>query len=183
MTRKKFLYNISRSSYEKEWGRDYSRPTVGDKFLAFIIRILPKVGPLRVLTFRTPTPEAEKLFERSFNATVDCYRQFLVAVGNGQLELPNDNFDVGKVTVRGEYKLNDKTCAELLDRLAKERTASIDPDLKAQLLAYYSGKDPAGPPRKHNKSATKIQQELKTLQETPSSAVVSGDSPVAAPLQ
>jgi len=183
ITRKKFLYNISRSSYEKEWGKDYSRPTAGDKFLAFVIRIMPKIGPLRVFTFRTPTPEAEKLFERSFNATVDRYRQLLVAVGNGQLELPNDNFDVGRVTLRGEYKLNDKTCAELLDRLAKERMASIDPELKTQLLAYYVEKDPAAAPRKHDKSAMKIQQEIKTLQETPSSAVVSGKSSIAEPLQ
>ena len=183
ITRKKFLYNISRSSYEKEWGRDYSRPTVGDKFLAFVIRILPKFGPLRVLTFRTPTPEAEKLFESSFNATVDHYRQLLVAVGNAQLELPNDNFDVGKVTVRGEYKLNDKTCAELLDRLAKQRLASIDLDLKTQLLAYYADKDPAATPRQHDKSTMKIQHEIKILQETPSTAVVSGESPVAAPWQ
>jgi Zinc dependent phospholipase C len=177
MTRKKFLYNISRSSYEKEWGRDYSRPTVGDKFLAFLIRILPKVGPLRVFSFRTPTPEAEKLFERSFNATVDRYRHLLIAENNGQLELPNDNFDVGKVTVRGEYRLNDKTCAELLDLLSKERMASVDPDLKTQLLAYYAEKDPTAAPRKRDKSAVKIQQEIKTLQEIPASAVASGQSP------
>jgi zinc dependent phospholipase C len=183
ITRKKFLYNISRSSYEKEWGKDYSRPTVGDKLLAFMIRILPKVGPLRVLTFRTPTPEAEKLFENSFNATVDRYRRLLVAVNNGQLDLPNDNFDVGKVTVRGEYKLNDKTCAELLDRLAKERMASIDPDLKTELLAYYAENAPVATPHRHDKSAMKIQREIRTLQEIPSSSMLSGESPVAAPLQ
>ncbi len=29
MTEKKFLYNLSRSEYEKEWGRNYDRPTFG----------------------------------------------------------------------------------------------------------------------------------------------------------
>ena len=26
ITRKKFLYNLSRSSFEKEWGKDYKKP-------------------------------------------------------------------------------------------------------------------------------------------------------------
>ena len=29
ITRKKFLYNLSRSSYEKEWGKDYHKPGIG----------------------------------------------------------------------------------------------------------------------------------------------------------
>jgi hypothetical protein len=76
-TRKKFLYNISRSSYENNWGKDYQAPTMGDKVLAFLIRILPKIGPLKVLEPKTPTPATEKLFEASFNTVglptnLDC---------------------------------------------------------------------------------------------------------------
>ena len=71
------VLNLSRSSYEKEWGKDYQRPSAGEKFLAFLLRILPKIGPLKILTFRTPTPEAEKLFENSFNKTVERYRHLL----------------------------------------------------------------------------------------------------------
>jgi hypothetical protein len=175
ITRKKFLYNISRSSYEKKWGRDYSRPTPADKFLAFLIRILPKVGPLRVLTFRTPTPDSEKLFESSFNATVSRYRRLLVEERQGHLELPNQNFDVGKVTVRGEYKLNDKTCAELLARLTKQQLTSIDPDLKAQLLAFYA--EPAPLNGKHDKAEIRLQKRIKELQAVPTTAAVVSGNP------
>ena len=40
-----------------------SRPRLGERFLAFLIRILPKFGPLKVLQLRTPTPETERMFE------------------------------------------------------------------------------------------------------------------------
>src|SRR5689334_24144366 len=42
MTRQKFLYNLSRSSFEREWGKDYQRPSFWDRFLAFLYRLLPK---------------------------------------------------------------------------------------------------------------------------------------------
>jgi hypothetical protein len=44
-TRKTFLYNLSRSSYEKNWGSTYKRPGIRSKLLAFALRIMPKVGP------------------------------------------------------------------------------------------------------------------------------------------
>lgn len=176
ITRKKFLYNIKRSSYEKEWGKDYEHPTAGDKLMAFCIRILPKIGPLKILTFRTPTPAAEQLFEESFNATVVRYKNLLKEVRDSNLQLPNENFDVGKVTPFGEYKLKDKTCAELLDQLAKQDMATVDENLKSQLLTFYAGRGPSTVGQKHKKSAMRIDQHLKALQDTPVSAVQSEQS-------
>jgi zinc dependent phospholipase C len=181
VTRKKFLYNLSRSSYEKEWGKDYQRPTWDDRLLAFVIRILPKVGPLRILSLRTPTPEAEKLFEKSFNATVDRYRHLLAEIDSGYLQLPNNNFDVGRVTARGQYKLNDRTCAELLHRLSKSRPAGIDPELKTQLLAFYSGEDASSSGKKHDKSAERLKQDIKVIQDTPANSLQSEQSLVSEP--
>ena len=56
ITRDKFLYNLSRASFEKEWGKNYKEPGFGTKAIAFLVRIVPKIGPFRVLQFRTPTP-------------------------------------------------------------------------------------------------------------------------------
>ena len=92
MTKKKFLYNLSRASYQKNWGKQYQPPTFGERFLAFLIRILPKFGPLKVLQLKTPTPETERMFEASFNATLDRYRQLLSQVGTGQLRLAERQF-------------------------------------------------------------------------------------------
>jgi hypothetical protein len=68
VTRSKFLYNLSRASYQKNWGKDYQPPTFGEQFLALLAGIIPKIGPLKVLQLRTPTPEAVRLFEASSNA-------------------------------------------------------------------------------------------------------------------
>lgn len=177
ITRKKFLYNLSRSSYEKEWGKEYQRPSAGEKFLAFLIRILPKIGPLKILTFRTPTPEAEKLFENSFNKTVERYRHLLSELKEGQLQLPNDNFDVGEVTARGKYKLNDVTCAELLDRLSKQKMADVDKELKAQLLDFYAaeGHDSSG--KKLTKDERQIQLLIEELKQSTAVSSSTGGSP------
>src|SRR5512133_1554241 len=75
VTRKNFLYNLSRSSYEKNWGSTYKRPGIRSKVLAFVFRILPKVGPFRPLDFERLTPEIEKMYMASFNSTIERYRE------------------------------------------------------------------------------------------------------------
>ena len=57
ITARKFRYNLSRASYEKEWGRQYERPGVFARVLAALFRALPKVGPFRALSFKTPNEE------------------------------------------------------------------------------------------------------------------------------
>src|SRR5262249_38915764 len=71
VTRQHFLYTLSRADYEKNWVTQYQTTGIRSRVLAVFIRILPKIGPLSGLSFRTPTPEAEKLFMDSFNVTVD----------------------------------------------------------------------------------------------------------------
>jgi hypothetical protein len=53
ITRKKFLYNTSRMSYEKEWGTEYHKPGIGAKILAFVFRVIPRFGPFSPLKMRT----------------------------------------------------------------------------------------------------------------------------------
>src|SRR5271165_3135900 len=62
MTARKFRYNLSRASFEKEWGRKYEKPGFGARLLAFLFRIIPKIGPFRALAFRPLTPQTERMF-------------------------------------------------------------------------------------------------------------------------
>src|SRR6202140_4061946 len=103
MTKRKFLYNLSRASYQKNWGKNFKPPTFWERFFGFLTRILPKIGPLKVLQLRTPTPETERMFEASFNATLDRYQTLLGQVDASQLALMNDNFDTGEATGPGKY--------------------------------------------------------------------------------
>jgi hypothetical protein len=164
ITRQKFLYNISRASYEKQWGKDYSRPGFGDAFLSFLYRVLPKIGPLRVLDFRTPTPQTEKLFEQSFNVTLDRYRAFLADLGKGEVTLRNDNFDVGETTARGQYRLEDNACAQLLDELAKKEFSEASPELRTDLLRFFSSSDIPSSDRLSEKARARLKGDVQALE-------------------
>ena len=69
--KKKFLYRLSRSDYEKQWGKDYVKPGIGSRILATLLRYMPKVGPFKGLAFNNPTPKTEDLYFKSINTTVD----------------------------------------------------------------------------------------------------------------
>jgi hypothetical protein len=167
ITKKKFLYNLSRASYEKEWGHDYQQPTASDKFLAFMWRLVPKIGPLKVLEFKTPTPETEKMFEASFNATLDRYKGLLAQQGAGKLELVNDNFDTGEISGPGKYRLNDQAHAELLDALAKQKFATAPSDVRAELLDFYSQPDAPYATKAKPKLWAEVQAQLQQLKNAP----------------
>jgi len=173
MTRQKFLYNLSRSSYEKEWGKDYHRPGLRTRILAWFIRVLPKFGRLRILQFRVPTPEVEKMFMASFNSTVDTYKALLAAVEADQLKLPNRNFDVGDLTRAGAYKGADETYAKLVANLSKRKFDGIDSGLRSNILAFYSdAKEPdfAKTPddaKRQKAEWMKLQDELTQLKQLP----------------
>jgi hypothetical protein len=135
-TRKKFLYNLSRGSYQKEWGGEYERPGFRSRLLAFVFRILPRVGRSRDLRFEVPTPAAEKLFMASFNASLDRYRELLSELQADRLKLPNENFDVGEITAAGGYRLGDRAYAQLLGKL-DGHYGDMPPELRVDILAFY----------------------------------------------
>ena len=139
-TRENFLYNLSRSSYEKTWGSTYRRPGIRSKLLAALIRFVPKVGPLRPLAFQRLTPKTEKMYMASFNSTIDRYRELLAEQNAGHLKLPNDNLDVGVFTAAGKYKLTDKVYSQLLHKL-QGRYTEMTPELRSDLLAFYHDLD------------------------------------------
>jgi len=167
MTRRKFLYNLSRASYEREWGKDYQRPGFWDRFLAVVYRLLPKFGPLRVLQLKTPTPETERMFQASFNATMDRYRNLLKEQGEGRLKVQNNNFDVGEPTGPGKYRMNDDAHANLLDKLAAQDFADVTPELRAELLNFFA--DPNAPyaTKRKPKEWSKVVAEVQQLKSTP----------------
>jgi len=167
ITRRKFLYNLSRASYEREWGKDYQRPGFWDRFLAVLYRLLPKFGPLRVLQLKTPTPETERMFQASFNATMDRYRNLLKEQGEGRLKLPNNNFDVGEPTGPGKYRMNDDAHAELLDNLAAQDFADVTPDLRAELLNFFADPDAPYATKRKPKEWSKVVAEVQQLKSTP----------------
>jgi hypothetical protein len=135
---KEFLYHLSRTNYQKEWGSGYRKPGVGTRVLAFFLRIIPKVGPFKALAFKIPTTQTEDMYVKSINQTTDDYATLLREQRAEQLELRNLDFDTGRETRAGEYTLADKTYAHLLDDLAQRDFDQIPPDLRENILTFYA---------------------------------------------
>jgi hypothetical protein len=161
--REKFIFNLSRQEYDKAYGTDYQKPSLLARILAFLYKLLPKIGPLRPLEFKAPTKEAEALFLESFKATRERYRAALDAVGAGHLDLPNTDFDTGKPSAHGEYTLADDTYAELLKRLTGRPRASVPDALRTNITAFYAAAPNRMSSRKERKRAVKIKEMLAAL--------------------
>jgi hypothetical protein len=162
-TRKTFLYNLSRSSYEKDWGATYERPGIRSRILAFLLRIMPKVGPFRPLDFKRLTPETEKMYMASFNSTMDRYRKLLSEESVGKLELPNENLDVGTSTGAGKYRLTDVAYSQLLHRLQGHYT-ELPQELRSNILAFYHDLDASIATKADGNDWARLLQELDHLQ-------------------
>ncbi len=136
--KKKFLYRLSRSDYERQWGKDYVKPGVGTRILSTLLRYIPRVGPFRGLSFNNPTPQTEDLYFKSINRTVDQYRALLEEVRNDKVVLPNTDLDSGQPTKAAEYSLTDEAYAKLLTQLSERKFDLTSPDLRADILQFYS---------------------------------------------
>jgi hypothetical protein len=160
--KEKFLYNLKRSAYEKEWGKKYQKPGFGAKILAVIFKIIPKIGPFKTIAFKMPYPNTETRYLQSVNDTVDEFRSYVSDLRRGKLVLENKDFDTGRPTRPGEYRLTDETYAKLLDKLARARFSSTGEDLKKNILVFYQ--DPNAPnstrkkPEKWNKTLLEVEQ-------------------------
>jgi len=137
--KQKFVYRLSRSEYEKEWGKEYVKPGPGTRILSTLLRYIPKVGPFKGLGFTSPTQQTEDLYVKSINTTVDQYRLLLKEVGTHALVLPNCDFDSGNPTKPAEYALTDQTYAKLLGQLAEGKFDRTTPELRNNILQFYSG--------------------------------------------
>jgi len=158
--KRKFLYRLSRSDYEKEWGKDYKKDGFKTRLFAILLRYMPKIGPFKALAFNNPTPQTEDLYFKSINTTVDQYRIYLQQVGAGSLELANCDFDTGKETQAAEYSLTDETYAKLLGQLAGRKFDLTSPALRDNILNFYSD---LSLPLETKKNATRWQSVLSSL--------------------
>jgi hypothetical protein len=182
--KQKFLYRLSRSDYEKEWGKDYPKPGFGTRVLAVALRFMPKVGPFKSLAFNNPTPQTEEMYFKSINTTVDQYKAFLEEVRADSLALSNRDLDTGKLTEAGEYPLTDEAYAKLLSRLADGKFDLTTVDMRDNILQFYSD---LSAPFETKKDQARWQVVLKSLDElklaTPNESVAdsSAQSSLAVP--
>ena len=153
--RKEFLYRFDRTEFEKTYGKEYLKPSRKARFVAFLLGLLPKVGPLADLRLHMPNAKEQDLYLKSMNDTVDSYDTLLDQMKSPEAELhgpdlPDTDLDTGKQTASGEYRLADLSYATLLEKLVAHPGVPISMQLRDHLLFYYA--EPT-PPRTLNPNA------------------------------
>jgi hypothetical protein len=161
--KQKFLYRLSRADYEKKWGKVYQRAGFGERFLAVILKVIPKIGPLKALNFNIPTPKTEDLYFTSINQTVDKYGSLLKEERSRQIKLADYDLDSGKPTVAGEYSLADDSYTKLLSQLADKKFDVTTGALQRNILAFYSDESAPIETKKDPGKWQKVQGNLEAL--------------------
>jgi len=164
MERSGFVFAYGQRAFEREYGSDYQRPGWFARFLGFIYRIIPKIGPLAPLSFKTPSPEAEALFVHSFRDSNTRFHDLVHEVSSGQFQFPNTNFDTGRPSERGAYSLADETWGDLLVRLDKRHFQGVDRVLRARILAFYAKRPEKPADEQHRaKHSAELQRRVSRL--------------------
>ncbi|MBV9767508.1 MAG: zinc dependent phospholipase C family protein, partial [Acidobacteriaceae bacterium] len=167
ITRQRFVYMMSRSSYERDWGKQYDRPTAGDEMLAIVLKLVPPIGPLRAIKLRMPTPPVEKLFMDSFDRSAEQFAGTINLALDGSLRLEPKNYDVGVVTSAGAYRLDDDIQAYWLALLAGKNFATVTPAMRGELLEYYKDLKAPIATQRDAKKWRQLMAELKQLKSEP----------------
>jgi len=160
---KKFLYRLSRTNYEKQWGKGYRRPGLGSRILAFILRKIPKIGPASALDFKVPNAKTEDMYIKSVNRTTDNYFSLLHQVRDDSPKFSDTDFDTGRKTAAAEYPLADVTYSQLLQDQSKKNYKQMTPELRSNILEFYSNLNAPYHDKKNHKSWKKTMQALEQL--------------------
>jgi hypothetical protein len=162
LLRGRFVYRLSRADYQKEWDARYRPPGTQARLLGAFVEIFPRVGIFKTLWFKVPPPRTEAMFEQSFANTLELYENLLAQQGSGQLQLANVDFDTGRPTRLGEYRMCDDAYSELAILLAKKDPAALSPELRENVLAFFA--NPQAPyatrwkPEQWEQTLTAVQQ-------------------------
>lgn len=158
---------IAMTDYARYWSQYHHGTTPEDYVLGFLVRLVPRIGILKMLAIKAPTTQTEALFVRSLNDTVAVFKGFLadlVVSGVDDLALFNLDLDTGKPVQPGTYKLTDQTYAELLGKITA-RGVTVPPGVRRDILAYYGNPKAPIDTKKNAKAWEKVQTELKVLRQ------------------
>ena len=172
-TQQAIQYQLTRADYETDFGKQYYKPGFGYRVGAALMKLIPPVGPAKKLHYKDPSPETEKLYLESVKETIATYRAFLVELRMGrELNLKDADYDTGAATKLNEYGLADKTYSKLLRQLAKDHFACVTPELRENILRFYSDSPTPNETANDRKERKRSAEALKQLRANPLSAEV-----------
>jgi hypothetical protein len=168
-----FQKRLADADFQHGWEQYRRKAGIRTHLLAFVIVILPKIGPLSDLAIRGPSQKTEEKYVISVNRTLERYESLLgnlaknPAISPGVvMNLENRDLDTGYRVKPGAYPLTDQTYAKLLDRLVTH-DRPVPASLKQDIASYYVNPTAPITTKKNKKAWKKVQTELATLQGMP----------------
>ncbi|MHB1935436.1 MAG: zinc dependent phospholipase C family protein [Acidobacteriaceae bacterium] len=161
-----FSSRQARAGVENDWASYKQKAGFKVHFVAFLIRIVPKIGAVSDLAIRGPRAKTDHWYVESVNRSMDDYERMLAELTKDpgrELDLPNRDLDTGGLVRPGAYVMTDKTYAKLLKHLTADPERRVPPGLRDDVLAYYA--DPNAPisTKKNPKAWKRVETELATL--------------------
>jgi hypothetical protein len=185
---------VAAVSQQNDWEAYRKKPGVGTYLLAGLLYVLPKIGPIKLVAIKGPTPLTEADYIHTVMHATDALGHALtrltpppsgpggtaavVVVGPGGFKsgatfedplhpLENRDLDTGNAVKPGGYRLTDETYAELLHRVAEHPLQPVPSGVKHDLAAYYA--DPSAPiaTRKNARKWAQVQADLVVLRTVP----------------
>jgi hypothetical protein len=89
-------------------GHGVSQARTRSRILAFLLRLIPKVGPFKAVNFKIPTQQTEDMYIKSVNETVENYATCSARQTTQNLTCPTAIAIPGRETRAGEYALTTK---------------------------------------------------------------------------
>ncbi len=164
---RQFSSRQAQAGVENDWAMYKHKVGFKVHFVAFLIRIVPKIGATSDLAIRGPRPETDRWYIESVNRSMDDYERMLRELAKDPthtLKLPDRDLDTGNLVRPGTYVLTDKTYAELLNKLTAEPGRRVPAGLRQNVLAYYADPDAPISTKINSKAWRRVQAELTTLQ-------------------
>jgi hypothetical protein len=134
---KYFSYKMRQKQYDKQFGKGYRRPGFKAALLSYLIRVLPKVGPLRALRFKAPTPQSQKYLEQSIDTVLHHYSLHLQQLKSHPLHLQDKDYDTGNLTANCEYSLANETYTIWVLELQENDFKNINNPLRQNILHFF----------------------------------------------
>ena len=148
MEKKKFLYRLNQTEFKTNFGNEYYRTSYWGKVVAFLLKLVPKIGPFKALRVTLPNPQEQTLYIASINATVDKYRSYLSEIHAAPAPLPPpDPQDAENARKAADEVAKDADAAQHLAEGAEDPVEKAKLDKAAATMAKTSDKADAAADR------------------------------------
>ncbi|MBY0276761.1 zinc dependent phospholipase C family protein [Candidatus Binatia bacterium] len=139
-----FVSSMSRADFEKQFGDSYREAGYFARAFAWLVKLVPEVGPLESLPYKALPQEAQDRFRSAFDDVLREYRAVVARARRPGTTLENRNLDTGRPSLRGDYAPADEAWAQLVETLDEHDFAAASSAVRAAVVRHYQ--QPARPP-------------------------------------